>query len=92
MWTSLTDPRQAPALDLARLYAQRWEQEIFSRELKQHLRRTDLLQSHTLETAAQKLAAIVLASALLAVERTRVVNGMWSSLDVAAPFLTEKQT
>ncbi len=75
LWTSLTDARTAPALDLARLYAQRWEHELYFREVKRHLRRTDLLQSHTVETAAQEIAAIVLASALLAVERTRAADG-----------------
>jgi hypothetical protein len=75
LWTSLTDPVTAPALDLARLYAQRWEHELYFREVKQHLRRTDVLQSHTVETAAQEVAAIVLASALLAVERTRAADG-----------------
>jgi hypothetical protein len=110
LWTSLTDPRTTPALDLARLYAQRWEQELYFREVKHQLRRTALLQSHTVETAAQEVAALVLASALLAVERTRVANGqlpvlrvsfakmlpivegMWFTLDVAAPVLTERQT
>jgi hypothetical protein len=110
LWTSVLDSRQAPALELARLYAQRWEQELYFREVKHHVRRTDLLQSHTVETAAQEIAAIILASALLAVERTRVANGtvpvlrvsvakiipivegMWFTLDVAAPVLTEQQT
>ncbi len=110
LWTSLLDPRTAPALDLARLYAQRWEQELYFREVKHDLRRTALLQSHTVETAAQEIAAIVLASALLAVERTRaaagavpvlrvsfakmlpIVEGMWFTLDIAAPVLTEDQT
>lgn len=75
LWTSLTDPHAAPALELARVYAQRWEQELYFRDVKRHLRRTDLLRSHTVETAAQEIAAIVLASALLAVERTRAADG-----------------
>ena len=83
LWTSLSDPRTAPALELARLYAQRWEQELYFRDVKRHLRRTALLQSHTLETAAQEVAAIVLASALLAVERTRVANGQVPVLRVS---------
>jgi len=45
LWTSLTDPQAAPVLDLARLYAQRWEHGLYFRELKRHLRRTDLLQN-----------------------------------------------
>jgi hypothetical protein len=75
LWTTLMDPRTAPALELGRLYAQRWEQELYFREVKHSLRRTDLLQSHTVATAAQEVAAIVLASALLAVERTRAADG-----------------
>jgi len=109
LWTSLLAPGTAPALDLARLYAQRWEQELYFREVKHAVRRTDRLQSHTVETAAQEVAAIILASALLAVERTRaadgdipalrvsfakllpIVEGMWFTLDIAGPVLTEVQ-
>jgi hypothetical protein len=109
LWTTLRDPGAAPALDLARLYAQRWEQELYFREVKRQVRRTALLQSHTVDTAAQEVAGLVLASALLAVERTRaadgtvpvlrvsfakmlrVVEGMWFTLDIAAPVLTEDQ-
>ena len=75
LWTSLMDPGQAPALELAGLYARRWEQELYFREVKRELRRGDLLHSHTVETGAQEIAAIVLASAVLAVERARVANG-----------------
>jgi hypothetical protein len=98
LWTSLMD-RGVTALELGRLYAQRWEQELYFREIKRDLRRTDVLQ----------VAAIVLASALLSVERTRaadgtipvlrvsfakmlpIVEGMWFTLDIAAPVLTEDQ-
>jgi hypothetical protein len=83
LWTSLTDPRTAPALELARLYGQRWEHELYFRELKRHLRRTDLLQSHTVDTAAQEVAALVLASALLAVERTRAAEGTVPALRIS---------
>ncbi|HUR33969.1 MAG TPA: IS4 family transposase [Vicinamibacterales bacterium] len=76
LWTSLLDPDTAPALELARLYAQRWEHELYFRELKRAVRRTDLLQSHTLETAAQEIAALVLASAILAAQRTRVAGAL----------------
>jgi hypothetical protein len=74
LWTSLADPRRAPALELAQLYAQRWEHELYFRELKRHVRKTDLLQSHTLATAAQEIAALVLVSALLAAERVRAAG------------------
>jgi IS4 transposase len=75
LWTTLLDPAQAPALELGELYARRWEHELYYRELKRQLRKTDVLQSHTLETGAQEIAALVLASALLAQERLRAANG-----------------
>jgi DDE family transposase len=75
LWTSLLDPVTAPAIDLAHLYAQRWEHELYFRELKRHVRKTDLLQSHTVATAAQEIAALVLVSALLATERRRAAGG-----------------
>jgi Transposase DDE domain len=75
LWTSLVDPRTAPALELVQLYTQRWEHELYFRELKHQVRRTDLLQSHTVETAAQEIAALVLVSAVLAAERQRAAGG-----------------
>lgn len=75
LWTSLVDPAAAPALELARVYASRWEHELYFRELKRQLRRTAVLQSHTVETGAQEIAALVLASAVLATERARAANG-----------------
>jgi hypothetical protein len=65
LWTSLLDWRQYPADELLALYGRRWEQEGFYRELKVDLRSTPLLQSHTPETAAQEVAAYLLAYALL---------------------------
>ena len=70
----------APALEIAQLYASRWEHELYFRDVKRQLRKTDLLQSHTVETGAQEIAALVLASALLATERARAATG-------AAPVL-----
>lgn len=83
LWTTLRDPRTAPALDLARVYASRWEHELYFRELKRQLRRTALLQSHTVETGAQEIAAIVLASAVIASERARVATGQIPALRVS---------
>jgi len=74
LWTSLLDPATAPAIELAQLYAQRWEHELYFRELKRDVRKTDLLQSHTVATAAQEIAALVLASALLATARMRAAG------------------
>jgi hypothetical protein len=73
--TSLLDHRSAPALELAKLYAARWEHELYFREAKRVLRQTDVLQSHTVETGAQEIAAIILATALIARERARAANG-----------------
>jgi hypothetical protein len=75
LWTSLVDIQKAPALELVHLYASRWEHELYFRELKRDLRKSAVLQSHTVETGAQEIAAIVLASAVLATERARAANG-----------------
>jgi hypothetical protein len=83
LWTSLLDPRTAPAMELIRLYARRWEHELYYRELKCQLRKSEVLQSHTLETGAQEIAAMVLASALLARERVRLAGGHTPVLSVS---------
>lgn len=75
LWTSLLDGRRAPARELAALYAQRWEHELYYRQLKRQLRKSEVLQSHTVETGAQEIAALVLCSALLAAERARAAAG-----------------
>jgi Transposase DDE domain len=73
--TSLLDHRAAPALELAKVYATRWEHELYFREAKRVVRQTDVLQSHTVETGAQEIAAIILVTAMLARERARAANG-----------------
>jgi len=65
LWTSLLDWRRYPAAELLALYARRWEQEIFYRELKVDMRSTPYLQSHTPLTAMQEIAALILAYAVL---------------------------
>lgn len=82
LWTSLLSHRTAPALELAQLYAARWEHERYFREAKRVLRQTDVLQSHTVITAAQEVAAIILATALLARERARAAAGQVPTLRV----------
>lgn len=89
LWTSLIDPRAAPALELAQLYAQRWEHELYFRELKCHVRKTDVLQSHTVETAAQEIAALILVSAVLAAERRRAAGGQLPVLRVSFTKILE---
>ena len=83
LWTSLLDPRVAPASELVELYGQRWEQELYFRQLKLQLRRTALLQSHTVITAAQEIALLILASALVAQERVHAAAGVAPVLRVS---------
>jgi hypothetical protein len=83
LWTTLLEPRTAPARELARLYASRWEHELYFREIKRQLRRSAVLQSHTVETGAQEIAAIVLASAVIASERARAATGQIPALRVS---------
>lgn len=83
LWTSLLDPKKAPALELAQLYAQRWQHELYYRELKVELRGGELLQSHTPETAAQEVAALVVASALVAEARAEAAQGAVPVLQVS---------
>ncbi len=83
LWTTLLDPRTAPALELARVYASRWEHELYFREIKRQLRRTAVLQSHTVDTGAQEIAAIVLASAVIASERARAATGQVPALRIS---------
>ena len=65
LWTSLLDWRKYPAAELLALYARRWEQELFYKELKVDMRSTPCLQSHTALTAMQEIAALILAYAVL---------------------------
>lgn len=83
LWTTFLDPRTAPALELARVYASRWDHELYFREIKQQLRRTALLQSHTVETGAQEIAAMILASAVIASERAQAATGRIPALRVS---------
>lgn len=89
LWTTLLDPNTAPAQELTALYAQRWEHELFYRELKRQLRKSGLLQSHTVTTAAQEIAALMLAAALLAKERDRAAAGQVPVLRVSFVKLLE---
>lgn len=89
LWTSLLDPGSAPALELAQLYAQRWEQELFYRQLKRQLRKSEVLQSHTMETGAQEIAAMLLAAALVAAQRAKLAHGELPALRVSFLKLLE---
>jgi hypothetical protein len=76
LWTSLLDSQEHPAMKLAELYAMRWEQELFFRELKSHLHGgRNLLDGQTPESAAQEALALLLAAALIARQRMAVASG-----------------
>jgi hypothetical protein len=66
LWTNLLNPHTHPAGELVRLYAQRWEHETAYKQIKINLRRTPLLLSHTLTTAAQEICCLVLAQTIIA--------------------------
>jgi hypothetical protein len=75
LWTTLLDEVEHPATGLVDLYATRWEEELFFRELKSHLHgRGNLLDAQTPETAAQEVLAMLLAASLVAMQR-EVVAG-----------------
>lgn len=73
-WTSLIDDKAYPAKELLALYARRWEQEIVYQQIKVDMRQAELLRSHTVETAAQEIAALILAHAILAQQRMSIAN------------------
>jgi hypothetical protein len=83
LWTSLLDPKKAPALELATVYAQRWQHELYYRQMKVDLHGGELLQSHTPETAAQEVAALVVATALVAQARAAAAAGTVPVLQVS---------
>lgn len=74
LWTNLTCA-EASAEKLVRLYTERWEQELYFRELKSHLGINDLLRSQTAETAAQEVAAMIIGTSLIAHERAKLKPG-----------------
>ena len=73
LWTSLGE-KEATALELLKLYARRWEQEICFKELKLELAGGALLQSHTVVSAEQEIAALLVAASLLAEERLEIAR------------------
>lgn len=75
LWTTLLDEAEHPAAELVELYATRWEEELFFRELKSHLHgRDNLLDAQTPETAAQEVLAMLLAASLVAMQREAVAD------------------
>ena len=80
LWTSLLDARAHPAGELLALYAQRWELELTVAEWKVAIRGGERLASYTVTTAAQEIAALLLAHALLA--EVRCVAGQGAEQEV----------
>lgn len=75
LWTTLSDETADPAMALVELYARRWEEELFFRELKSHLHgRGNLLDGQTPQTAAQEVLAMLLAASLIARQRETVAH------------------
>lgn len=62
LWTTLLDERKHPAGELLELYARRWEQELFFRELKNHVGANGLLKADSEQTAQGAFVAMILAA------------------------------
>lgn len=91
LWTTLLDEREYPAGELLGLYAERWEHEIFYRELKLHMRGGEVLLSHTPETAAQEVAALLMACSVIARERSEAArSGELQPLNISFQKTLEK--
>jgi hypothetical protein len=74
LWTDLLDERKAPAPELAELYASRWEHELYFQELKHGSRTGELLSGQTPETSYQEIAALIVATSVVAESRTEIAD------------------
>lgn len=74
LWTSLLDWPRYHAAELLALYARRWEQELFYKELKVDTRAMPRVQSQVPLTAAQEIAALILAYAVLVDHRIQAAQ------------------
>jgi hypothetical protein len=91
LWTSLLDAQAHPARELMALYAQRWDIELSTRELKIDLNRGQLLRSHTPITAAQEILALVLAMAMLSQARLQAAEkGELPALRISFRYLLDQ--
>lgn len=107
LWTSLLDAALYPGLELLELYAQRWEQELSYKELKLDVHGSELLASHSVHTAAQELACVLIAQSLVAELRAvsgatqvlrvsfaklrTIIEGVWVTLAVGDGILSVEQ-
>ena len=69
LWTTLLNEKRYPASELIALYTQRWEHELFYRELKHHVAGNSLLKAGSENTAQGELAGMILAASILAEQR-----------------------
>jgi hypothetical protein len=69
LWTTLLDEKKHPAAKLVALFAWRWEQELFYRELKHHVGASSLLKAHSEQTAQSELVGLILAASIVAERR-----------------------
>jgi hypothetical protein len=76
LWTTLLDEKRHPAQELLALYARRWEQELFFRELKAHTGRQSLLRAASLESAEAEFGALIIAASLLAGQRLQAAQSV----------------
>ena len=76
LWTTLLDEKAHPAQELVRLYAQRWEQELFFKELKRHTGREQLLRAGSLQGAEAEFGIMIVAASLLAGLRLRTAESV----------------
>lgn len=60
LFTTILDPKVAPAQELAKLYHQRWEVEMMLDELKTHMN-VDIIRSRTPELVQQEMFGIFMA-------------------------------
>lgn len=74
LWTTLLDEKKHPAKELLALYARRWEQELFFRELKRHTAREQLLRAGSPRGAEAELGAMIIAASLLAAQRLEAAD------------------
>ena len=71
LWTTLLDEKKHPGQELVKLYAQRWEQEMFFRELKHHVASTGMLKAGSEQSAQAEFVAQILAASLVAQQRVK---------------------
>lgn len=76
LWTTLLDAHAHPAAELLALYAQRWEQELFFRELKRHTAREQLLRAGSPQGAQAEFGAMIIAASLLAEQRLQAATSV----------------